>query len=249
MDPQAQYDEAAEEKADSPRGGFRKRTITPLGFVAAVASIATEAPTLLRVWAMRGLDPGFRETLMLAVARFNDSKYCSWAHHEWALIEGVPEDELAHVEHLDRTHFDPKTWLAVSFVRALVAAEFGPVSKELMQDMQASYTAEEIEEITLVAKVMDALNVSSNTFDAFLSRMSGKPSRNGEVVHEAIMSAVFCCVLPPFLVFFSRSSNRSIDEVARRMVAYTLRMDAEGTDSEHGRAHPVDTRAACSSPA
>jgi AhpD family alkylhydroperoxidase len=131
MKPQTKRGHAADQKAASPLGGFRKRTITPLSLVGAVASIATETPTFHKVWVKRELDPGFRETLMLAVARSNDAKYCSWAHHEWAMIEGVPEEELAHVEQMDPAQLDRKTWLAISFVRALVAANFGPVSKEL----------------------------------------------------------------------------------------------------------------------
>lgn len=226
MKSQSERGHTAKRKPASPLGGFRKRTTTPLGFLGSVARIATEAPTFYRVWVGHELDPGFRETLMLAVARFNDSRYCSWAHHEWAIIEGVSEEDLAHVERMDPAHLDRKTCLAISFVRELVAADFGPVSKELMKRMRVRYTAREIEEITLVAKVMDALNLGSNTFDAFLSRLSGKPSRNGQIVDEAIMSAIFCCALPPLFTFFSRSSKRSIDELARRMVDYTTKMDA-----------------------
>jgi alkylhydroperoxidase family enzyme len=232
MKPQNKRGRAARKTPASPLGTGRKRTITPLGFLGSVASIATEAATFYKVWVKRDLDPGFRETLMLAVARFNASRYCSWAHHEWAIIEGVPEEELAHVERMGPGHLDRKTWLAISFVRELVAAEFGPVPTQLMKKMRACYTAEEIEEITLVAKVMDALNLGSNTFDAFLSRLSGKPSKDGQIVDEAIMSAVFCCALPPLLTFFSRSSKLSIDELARRMVDYTTKTDAEYIEPE-----------------
>ena len=79
-----------------------------------MASIAAEAPTFNKVWVKRELDPRFRETLMLAVARLNDSKYCSWAHHEWAGIEGVTDEELAHIEQMDPANFDGRTWLALS---------------------------------------------------------------------------------------------------------------------------------------
>jgi alkylhydroperoxidase family enzyme len=227
MKVQTKRGRAAKKAPASPLGAFRKRTITPLGFLGSVASIATEGTNFYKVWVKRELDPGFRETLMLAVARFNDSRYCSWAHHEWAIIEGVSEGDLAHVERMDRAHLDRKTWLAISFVRELVAADFGPVSKELLKRMRTRYTAREIEEITLVAKVMDALNRGSNTFDAFLSRLSGKPTQNGQIIDEAIMSAVICCALPPLLTFFSRSSKLTIDDLARRMVDYTMKMDAE----------------------
>ena len=120
-------------------------------------------------------------------------------------------------------------------MRELIATNFGRVSAERMQQMRACYSAEEVRQITLVARVMDALNLSSNTFDAFLSRLSGKPSPKGRIIDEGIMSAVVCCAFPPLLAFFSRSSKRSIDEVVRRMIDYTRKMDAQSASAEQGR--------------
>jgi alkylhydroperoxidase/carboxymuconolactone decarboxylase family protein YurZ len=221
---------------------FRKRTITPLGFVSEVVSIAAEASTFNRVWVKREMNPSFRETLMLAVARRNDSIYCSWAHHEWAAIEGVSEKELAHIEQMDPAHFDRKTWLALSFVRELVTARFGPVPGKLMQQMRSNYTAEEVEQIMLVAKVMDAANRISNTFDALLSRLDGNASRTSGIVDEAIVSAALVAVLPPLLAYFSYASKRSIDELLCRMSAYTHKMDAEHAEAEGGSKRPARAR-------
>ena len=234
MKPHSKQVRAAGRTPARPSNGFSKKTITALDFVGAVASFAAKASTLDKIWIKREIDPGLREMIMLAVARFNDAKYCSWAHHEWALIEGVPERQLHHVVRMDRGGLDPKTWLALTFARELVAAGFGPVSKELMQKVRATYTSEEIEDLAFVAKIIDLLNVSSNTFDAFVSRLNGKPSPSGRIIDEAFMSAAFCSLLPVFLVFFSRSSNRSIDEVFRRMITYTKRMDEEYRNAESG---------------
>lgn len=213
--------------ASEPAGpaAFGKRTITPLAFISEVASIAAAAPTFNKIWIRRELDPRFRELLMLAVARSNDSKYCSWAHHEWALIEGVAEKKLLKVERVQDSEFGRRTHLALRFARELVAARFGPVAKELSQQMQAHYTVDEIEEIAFVAKVMDVANVSSNTFDALLSRLGGRPS-NGRIVDEAIMSAAFLCALPPILIYFSRATKRPVSAVVRRMLDYTRGMEA-----------------------
>ena len=109
------------------------------------------------------------------------------------MIDGVSEEDLAHLEQLDSAHFDLKMWLAISFVRELVAANFGPLPKKLMRDIQAPCTADETEQITLVATVMNTLNLGSTTFEAFLSHLSGTASPNGHVVDEAIMFAAVCC--------------------------------------------------------
>jgi AhpD family alkylhydroperoxidase len=233
---------AARKKPAHPVGNFHKRTITPRGFIGDVVSIATEGSTFNKVWVKRELDPQFRETLMLAIARMNDSKYCSWAHREWAAIEGVSEEEIAHIEQLTPSYFDARTRLALSFVLELVAARFGPVSSTLMRKMRATYSAEEIEEITLVAKVMDFANRSSNTLDALTSRLSGKPSRSGRVLDEAIMSGAILCVMPALWVYFSRASNSSISEVVGRMLDYTKQMDAEYMAAEQAQQTPAPRR-------
>ena len=214
-------------KPASSFGGFRKRTVTAWGFTRAIASIAAHAPTLYRVWIRRELDPGFREELMLAVSKLNDCRYCSWAHHEWASIDGVPEEELAHIEQKDPAHFDRGKWLAISFVRELVEGRFRAVSGELMRKMQAEYTAREIKDIILVAKVMDASNLGANTFDALRSRLRGVPAQGSRIFDEVILTAAFCCALPPILLVLSLSSKRSIREMTRRMMHYTKHMEAE----------------------
>jgi AhpD family alkylhydroperoxidase len=221
-------------KTPNPFGAFRKRTITAPEFIRALASIAADAPTLYRVWIKHELNPGFREELMLAVSRVNDCKYCSWAHYEWANLEGIPEEELAQVEQIDPDNFDRKKWLAISYVRELVAVRFGAVSQDLMRQMRAQYTGPEIKAIILVAKVMDAANLGANTFEAMRSRLRGAPAQGSRVCDEVLLTAAFCFVAPPMLLMLSLSSKRSIGEMTRRMMDYTKHMEAE-----QGRRNPA----------
>ena len=108
-------------------GGYRKRIITAREFASSIFSLARETPTLYQIWGKHELDPGFREELMLAVAKLNDCRYCSWGHHEWAHVAGIAEDELAHIEQMDPEGFDRRKWIAISYVRALVSGNFGDV--------------------------------------------------------------------------------------------------------------------------
>jgi AhpD family alkylhydroperoxidase len=211
----------------NPFGGFRKRTITAWEFAGAMVSIAVDARTLYRIWVRHELDPGFREELMLAVSKVNDCRYCSWAHHEWASIDGISEEELAHVEQMDPARFERKKWLAISFVRELVTVRFGAVSEDLMRKMQGHYTAREISEITLVAKVMDTANLGANTFDAMRSRMRGAPAQGSRILDEVLMTAAFCCVAPSLLVFLALSSKRSIRDLLRSMLDYSKHAEAK----------------------
>jgi AhpD family alkylhydroperoxidase len=224
---QSKRSHAAEGKPAGPFGGFRKRTITAWDFARAMASIAADAPTLYHVWIRHDLNPGFREELMLAVSKVNDCRYCSWAHHEWATIDGIPEEELAHIEQMDPAHFDRKKWLALSFVRELVAVRFGAVSEDLMRKMQAHYTGREIRQIVFVAKLMDAVNLGANTFDALRFRLRGTPAHGSRILDEVLLTVAFCCAAPPTLLFLSLSSKRSIAEMARSMMDYSRHMEAD----------------------
>ncbi len=217
--------QAAERAAVSPLGGFRKRTMTAKELVQAAVSLVGDAPTLYKVWVKHELDPGFREELMLAVSKFNDCRYCSWGHHEWAHIVGIPEDELAQIEQMDPTDFDRRKWLAISYVRALVGAKFGEVEGDLLKEMRANYTGREIEEIRLVAKVMDISNRGANTWDSMLSRLRGKPAAESHLIDETVLSIVFLAVSPVILMFLARASKRPFLEMARSLIDYTKRMD------------------------
>jgi alkylhydroperoxidase family enzyme len=64
------------------------------------AALARRAHDLRAIRPDSRLDPAFREQAMLAVARDNSYRRCSFAHWEWALAEGPIETELAALEGL-----------------------------------------------------------------------------------------------------------------------------------------------------
>lgn len=202
-------------------GGFRKRTMTALEFVASAVSLVPDLGTFYRIWVRHDLDPGFREELMLAVARLNECRYCSWAHLEWAGIAGVADDELAGLEQMDPAHFDRRKWIAICFVRELVAARFGRVPPDLMQEMQANYADREIREIMFVAKAMDLANRGANTWDSMRARWRGQPAADSRIVDEAVLSAAFLLVAPLVVLFLARATKRPFFAMARSLIDYT----------------------------
>jgi AhpD family alkylhydroperoxidase len=202
-------------------GGFRKRTMTALEFVASTVSLVPDLGTFYRIWVRRDLDPGFREELMVAVARQNECRYCSWAHLEWAGIAGVADEDLAKLEQMDPAHFDRRKWIAICFVRELVTARFGCVPADLMQEMQASYTDREIREITFVAKAMDMANRAANTWDAMRARWRGKPAADSRIFDELVLSAVFLLSAPLIVLFLARATKRPFFAMARSLIDYT----------------------------
>lgn len=220
------------EKASQPPsgglfGGHRKRTIGTLGFFGGILSFAGQLPTIFRIWQKHEIEAGFREELMLAVSKLNDCKYCAWGHHEWAHAAGISDDELDHIEHGDPEGVDRAKWLAISYVVALVSSDFKHVPHELIQEMQASYSKNEINEIELVARMMDVANRAANTFDAMLSRLHGKPAHDSHVLDEFVLSGVFWIVAPVSILILSQQSERSFTELMRNLLDYVKRTDEE----------------------
>jgi AhpD family alkylhydroperoxidase len=205
-------------KPKSAFGGFRKRTITTRELVGSSLAMVPSIGTIYKVWVKHEIDPGFREELMLAVSELNHCRYCTWAHHEWAHMVGVSDDELAHVEQMDPTGFDRRKWLAISYVRALVTAKFERVDKDLVREMKAKYTPMEIKEIEIVARIMDIGNRAANTWDALLSRLRGGPATDTHIFDELVMSGAFLATAPIVLIFLAQSSNRPLMEMLRSVI-------------------------------
>ncbi len=217
-------------KTSSPFGGYRKRTMTAREFAGSLYSLAPQASMIYQIWGKQELDPGFREELMLAVAKLNDCRYCTWGHHEWAYLSGVPEEELAHIENMDPEGFDRSKWVAISYVRALVSANYGEVSPELLQELREHYSPREIEEIELVARVMDIANRGANTWDAMLSRFRGNPANDSRLLDEIVMSGVFWSAAPVVVLLLAREAKRPFREVWRSMVDYVTDYDETAGD-------------------
>jgi hypothetical protein len=160
------------------------------------------------------------------------------------LIEGASEQQLANVEQGNTSRFDARTQVALAFVQELVAKRFGKVSAATQRAMDAHFSSEEIEEIALVARVMDFANRSSNTFDALISRLGGKPAAGANPADEVVMSAAFLAAVPPLLTYFSRASESPVVDVVGRLVDYTRKMEAEYQTAAGKEAKPKVRRAA-----
>jgi AhpD family alkylhydroperoxidase len=225
---------AAKSEPKGTFGGYRKRTITAREFIGNLVSLASEAPTIYEIWGKHELDPGFREELMLAVAKLNDCRYCSWGHHEWAHIAGVPEEELAHIEDMDIEDFDRRKWVALSYVRAFVSGKFGSVPRELRREMRDNYTAHEIKEIELVVRIMDLGNRGANTWDAMLSRLRGNPAADSHILDEAVLSGAFLTVAPVAVAYLAYASNRSFSETARSLIDYVKHYEERNSGEQVG---------------
>lgn len=208
-------------------GRKRKPTISTRVALGSLKELMAHFPTLYTIWRTPELDPAFREELMVAVATQNDAPYCNWAHRTWAETVGASSKELEKIEQLNPRGLDPRKWTAVRFVRTLVAKDFQGVPASLRREMEAHYTAREIRDIELVARVMDLINRTANTYEGMLRRLQGKPNHDTHVVDEMVFSGVFLAVAPLMVLLLSRSSGRPYVATARGLIDHVQRSYAQ----------------------
>jgi len=122
---------------------------------------------------MRGktIDSAFRERLMLAVTAVNKCRYCSYAHAREALASGIPKEE---VEALVQGMFDgsPSEQLPALLYAQHWAEANGKPEAPVRDRVVSQYGDHTVRMIDLVLRMIRVGNLSGNTFDYLLNRIS-----------------------------------------------------------------------------
>jgi AhpD family alkylhydroperoxidase len=122
---------------------------------------------------MRGkaIAPAFRERLMLVVTAVNRCRYCSYAHAREALVEGIPQSEI---EALGKGMFEESP---SEEVPALLYAQHwaemnGEPEAPVREQVVARYGEQVVGAMELALRMIRMGNLSGNTFDHLLHRIS-----------------------------------------------------------------------------
>jgi AhpD family alkylhydroperoxidase len=141
---------------------------------------------------------------MLAVSSVNDCRYCNWVHTGLALANGVDLDELQQV--LDHGTFGKvgsRDGTAILFAQHFAATARQPTA-DARAALAREFTACQRAEIMAYIHGIYFLNLSGNSYDAWLARFAGRKVE-GHPAAEAIV-AVF---LAPFLALIRLFSGAS----------------------------------------
>ena len=117
------------------------------------------------------ISPGFRERLMLAVIAVHRCRYCSYAHAREALSKGIPQEEI---DALGRSCFDgspPEEVPALLYAQHW-AEENGEPEAVVRDQVVARYGEKAVEMMDLALRMIRMGNLSGNTWDYFLHRIS-----------------------------------------------------------------------------
>jgi AhpD family alkylhydroperoxidase len=194
------------------------------------AALLRRASGIKAIWFDHRLDPAFREELMVSVAAANSCRQCSYAHREWALIEGLPPDELAALEGRDYESLDERTWAAVAWVHALAASDFTDVPEAIDANFRARFSPQEQADIEVVARTMTWMNQISNTVDAAWGRVNGNPVPGSGVLTELEAVVLYGLAVPPLIVWMSVKEGRRPMQFVRSMAQFFREFDARVTE-------------------
>jgi AhpD family alkylhydroperoxidase len=155
----------------TPFGGFHKRTYAGLSDFLADVRYMLQNREQIRA-AMHLIDEAFRERLMLAVTQVNECRYCSEYHAKQALKTGLSQDEVQELLDGVADQCPPEQLAAILYARHW-AEMAGHPDSDVRQMLIETYGAAKAAAIEMILRMINVGNLSGNTFDFILYRISG----------------------------------------------------------------------------
>ena len=121
---------------------------------------------------MRGLDPAFRERLMLSVTAVNGCRMCSYYHTKAAVETGLAGEEVKAMLARD-TGQAPEQELPALLYAQHYAESAGQPAGVARERLTQVYGEADAARIDTVLRMIQAANLMGNSWDFFLYRISG----------------------------------------------------------------------------
>lgn len=163
---------ASQPISDMSGSKFHKRTYRGFGeFFSDQLFLMKNLRQVFRIMSGRVIPSAFRERLMLAVVSVYGCRYCSWAHTREALRSGVAKDEIGNLlaGSVDKCPEDEA--VAVLYAQHWADSDMNP-TPEAYSRLEETYGGEGARLINLVLRMNRVGNLSGNTWDRFLYRIS-----------------------------------------------------------------------------
>ncbi|MFN2340866.1 MAG: carboxymuconolactone decarboxylase family protein [Halanaerobium sp.] len=113
----------------------------------------------------------FRQRIMMAVTEVNGCRYCSYYHSKQALKAGISSEELDSLLAGKIKNCPDKEKIALIYAQHW-AEKQGKPEQEWKQKLKSEYGAEKAEIINLAVRMINFGNLSGNTFDYLLFKLS-----------------------------------------------------------------------------
>ncbi len=154
-------------------------------------------PSIIGLLRNTKINKTFIEKIMLVVTAVNSCPYCAWFHAKKALQAGLSEEEINSMLTLQFT-VHPDNYETVALLYAQHFAETNRQPDETMTKKLYKYYGKTTAlHIIMAIRLIYFGNLSGNTFDAFLSRLNGKPAKNSNVLFELLFFIISAPVFLP----------------------------------------------------
>ncbi|HUU63616.1 MAG TPA: carboxymuconolactone decarboxylase family protein [Dehalococcoidia bacterium] len=150
---------------------FSKRTYGIGEFFVDISFLTKNVRNVRRVMREKRIPSAFRERLMLSVTSVYGCRYCCWLHTREALRSGVEQEEIAGLLTGSMDNCPEDEAIALLYAQHWADSDARP-DPEAVGRLDEAYGAEKAEAINLILRMIRVGNLSGNTWDRLLSRIS-----------------------------------------------------------------------------
>ncbi|MEN6622841.1 MAG: carboxymuconolactone decarboxylase family protein [Smithella sp.] len=115
----------------------------------------------------------FRERLMMVVTEVNGCRYCSYFHASQSLKSGLSQDEIKELLAGSIPADTPAEEYTALIYAQHWAEKNGNPDPDVRNKMIKTYGEEKTEAVEIILRIISMGNLSGNTFDYFLFRITG----------------------------------------------------------------------------
>lgn len=178
---------------------FKKRSFNAISLFTSSVNVFRFMPWIVWAYVLRGFSLPFCERILLVVSGVNACSYCSWLHSHVALRNGLSTAEVEQLlNQLIPQVAEEKDITALLFALHYAQSGGQPLAAEV-EYLKDDYTLTEARGIQGLCAVIHFGNLCGNTFDAFISRLQGRPSSDSSLLIEIPVFVLFAPFLLPLL--------------------------------------------------
>jgi AhpD family alkylhydroperoxidase len=189
---------------------FHKRVYRTGQFFGDIFFLLIRLPSIINAYRSKRVPWSMAEKIMLAVTAVNRCQHCARFHGALAQISGVEAEEIAGLLQMeigrDVSSYERP---ALQFAQEYAQTERNPSAGNLVE-LKRFYDDDIVKDIMIYIRMITLGNLSGNTVDAFVERLSGRRishSRFHDEIIVSVMAAPFLAVINGFAAWHKRRNS------------------------------------------
>ena len=191
---------------------FHKRVYKARQFFGDFYFILKHSRLIIGAYKSKRVPWSMAEKIMLAVTAVNGCQHCARFHGALAHLSGVEAEEVANLMQMEiGKQVSAYERPALQFAQEYAETERNPSSENIV-GFKNFYGDAIADDIMLYIRMILLGNLSGNTFDAFVARISGKPVSHSRLFDEIIVGTIaapFVAVINGFAFWQNKKHARA----------------------------------------